>query len=337
MPESALTQKKLTYAESVNHALRRALTDDPTTLLFGEDVAVPGGVFGVTKGLRKRFGERVFDTPISESAILGGAVGASMVGRRPIVEIMWADFAFVAFDQIVNQAANVRYLNRGKLTAPLTIRTQQGTGPGACAQHSQSIETLFAHIPGLHVCMPTTHQDAHDLLLASIAADDPAIVIENRNLYHGAKEEVTLGRPIPSVGGAVVRRLGTDLTVATWGAMQHKVLEAAERLEAEHGISAEVIDMRWMRPLDVDSVAESVGRTGALAVVHEASQFAGLGAELVASIVERGIEMRRPPLRIATPDVRIPAAPTLLEAVVPGVDDIVARVHQHIAQPAATQ
>ncbi|MFI2561093.1 alpha-ketoacid dehydrogenase subunit beta [Nocardia farcinica] len=326
MPDLTPTQKNLTFAESVNRALHRAMTEDPTTLLFGEDVAVPGGVFGVTKGLRKMFGDRVFDTPISEAAILGGAVGAALVGRRPVVEIMWADFALVAFDQIVNQAANVRYINRGTLTAPLTVRTQQGSGPGACAQHSQNLEALFAHIPGLEVCMPATHQDAHDLLLASIATDDPAIVIENRNLYHGARQPVTLGGPIPAVGGAATRRPGTDLTVATWGAIQHKVLDAAEQLDREHGISAEVIDMRWLRPLDIDTVADSVERTGDLAVVHEAHQFAGLGAELLASLAELGVATRRPPIRIATPDARIPAAPSLLEAVIPGVDTIVERI-----------
>ncbi|MEV4129973.1 transketolase C-terminal domain-containing protein [Nocardia sp. NPDC049707] len=327
------TRKELTYAESVNRALRRAMTDDPTTLLFGEDVAIPGGVFGVTKGLRKMFGDRVFDTPISESAILGGAVGAALVGRRPIVEIMWADFALVAFDQIVNQAANVRYINRGTLTAPLTIRTQQGNGPGACAQHSQNLEALFAHIPGLEVCMPATHQDAHDLLLAAIASDDPTIVIENRNLYHTTRQPVTLDGPIPIPGGAATRRSGTDLTIATWGAIQHKVLDAAEQLDRDHGISVEVIDMRWLRPLDIDTVAKSVERTGVLAVVHEAHQFAGLGAEVLASIAELGIATRRPPIRIATPDARIPAAPSLLQAVVPGTDTIVNRVRTLMESP----
>jgi pyruvate/2-oxoglutarate/acetoin dehydrogenase E1 component len=160
--------KAVTFGKSVNLALRRALTDTPETIFYGEDVAIPGGVFGVTRGLHKEFGNRVFDTPISESAILGSAVGAALVGMRPIVEVMWADFTLVALDQLVNQAANVRYLSRGRLKAALTVRTQQGTGPGACAQHSQSLETLMAHIPGLQVCMPATVQDAYDLLLTSI-------------------------------------------------------------------------------------------------------------------------------------------------------------------------
>lgn len=335
MPDIA-DSKQLTYAESVNRALRRALDEDPTTLLFGEDVAIPGGVFGVTKGLHKLFGDRVFDTPISESAILGGAVGAALVGRRPIVEIMWADFALVAFDQIANQAANVRYINRGTLNAPITIRTQQGSGPGACAQHSQNLETLFAHIPGIEVCMPATHQDAYDLLLTSIHRNDPTIVIENRNLYHGPKQPVRLGGSVQTLGGAAIRRPGSDVTIATWGAIQHSVLAAADTLEREHAVSVEVLDMRWLRPLDIDSVANSIERTGHLAVVHEAHQFAGLGAELIASVTERGIITRRPPVRIATPDVRIPAAPTLLSAVIPGTDTIVERIRALISSPVPT-
>ncbi|AKS31005.1 alpha-ketoacid dehydrogenase subunit beta [Mycolicibacterium goodii] len=318
MPE----QRQLTYAESVNAALRRALDEDPTTLLFGEDIAIPGGVFGVTKGLRKQFGDRVFDTPISESAILGGAVGAALVGRRPIVEIMWADFSLVAFDQIVNQAANVRYVSRGRLTAPITIRTQQGTAPGACAQHSQSLEALFAHIPGLQVCMPVTHQDAHDLLLSAVHSDDPTIVIENRTLYHGRKEPVDLGAAVGDVGGARVRREGAHLTIVTWGAMLHEALSAAADLEAQ-GIDTEVIDMRWIRPLDIETVLDSLAKTGNLLVVHEAHVVGGVGAEIVAAVAESGIELRNPPVRIGMPDARIPAAPSLLAALAPGRSHIV--------------
>lgn len=309
-------QRELSYAESVNAALRRALTEDPTTLLFGEDVAIPGGVFGVTKGLRKTFGDRVFDTPISESAILGGAVGAAMVGRRPIVEIMWADFSLVALDQIINQAANVRYVSRGRLTAPITIRTQQGTAPGACAQHSQSLEALFAHIPGLHVCMPATHQDAYDLLLAAVDSDDPTIVIENRTLYHGRKETVDLGGPIGSIGGAAVRREGRDLTIVTWGAMQHEVLTAAAQLE-DDGIDTEVIDLRWIRPLDMRTVLDSITKTRNLLVVHEAHTIGGVGAEILAAVAESGVELAHRPVRLGMPAVRIPAAPSLLEALRP--------------------
>ncbi|MFD1507186.1 acetoin dehydrogenase [Georgenia yuyongxinii] len=309
-------QNSLTYAQSVNAALREALSAIPNTLLFGEDVALPGGVFGVTKGLHKDFGERVFDTPISESAILGGAVGSALVGMRPIVEIMWADFSLVALDQLVNQAANVRYVSRGQLSAPITVRTQQGTGPGACAQHSQSLETFFAHVPGLQVCMPASAQDAYDLLRTAIRSDDPTIVIENRNLYHGPKEQVTTGGAVQSLGGAQVRRPGSDVTIVSWGSMVRTALEAADALAAE-GVSAEVVDLRWIRPLDITTVLTSVTRTRRLLVVHEAHQFLGVGAEIVAAVAESGIELLSRPVRLGAPDVRIPAAPSLLAAVIP--------------------
>jgi pyruvate/2-oxoglutarate/acetoin dehydrogenase E1 component len=321
----------VTFARAVNLALRRALSQTPQTILYGEDVGVPGGVFGVTRGLRKEFGERVFDTPISESAILGSAVGAALVGLRPIVEVMWADFSLVALDQLVNQAANVRYVSRGRLTAPITVRTQQGTGPGACAQHSQSLEALFAHIPGLQVCMPATVQDAYDLLLAGIYSDDPTIVIENRGFYHKLSQELVSAGDIQPVGGARLRRSGEDLTIATWGAMQYRVLEAAEQLDTL-GIRAEVIDMRWLRPLDTASVRESVARTGRLMVVHEAHRFMGLGAEIVADVVESGVALKAPPSRVGVPDVRIPAAPTLLDAVLPSVAGIVAQARRTVGE-----
>lgn len=313
--------KTLSYAEAVNAALARALEERPEALLFGEDVAVPGGVFGVTKGLARRFGDRVFDTPISESAILGGAIGAAMVGRRPIVEIMWADFSLVALDQLVNQAANVRYVTRGRLRAPMTVRTQQGSAPGACAQHSQSLEAIFAHVPGLQVCMPATAQDAYDLLLAAIATDDPTIVIENRTLYHGEKVPVALGGEVQEIGRAAVRRQGDAVTVVTWGAIQHRVLDAADRL-ARTGVSVEVIDLRWIRPFDLDAVVASVQKTGRLVVVHEAHTTGGFGAEVVSRVVELGIPLRSAPLRVGTPPVRIPAAVRLAEQVIPSVDRI---------------
>jgi pyruvate dehydrogenase E1 component beta subunit len=322
MPDSA---SGLTYAGAVNAALTRALAEIPETLVFGEDVAAPGGVFGVTRGLKKAFGDRVFDTPISESAILGAAIGAAMMGRRPIAEIMWIDFSLVALDQIVNQAANVRYVSRGQATAPLTIRTQQGSAPGACAQHSQSLEAFFAHVPGLRVCMPSTPQDAYDLLLAAIWCDDPALVIENRTLYHGAKSAVTTGTPVQPPAGARIVQPGFDATLVTWGAMTLRALEAASEC-AGNGVSVEVIDMRWLRPLDMDSVLASVRRTGRLAVAHEAHLTGGVGAEIVARVAESGIRLSAAPVRIATPDVRIPAAPTLAAAVIPSARQIAGTV-----------
>jgi pyruvate/2-oxoglutarate/acetoin dehydrogenase E1 component len=323
----------LTYAQSVNAALKRALADIPETLLFGEDVGVPGGVFGVTKGLTAEFGNRVFDTPISEAAILGGAVGAALMGRRPIVEIMWADFSLVALDQIINQAANVRYVSRGRLTAPITIRTQQGTGPGACAQHSQSLEALFAHIPGLVVGMPATSQDAHDMLLSAIHCDDPTIVIENRSLYHGARTAVTTDGPVEPVGGARVRRSGSDVTVVTWGAMSATALEAADDL-AEDGINIEIIDMRWLRPLDMPAVFDSLRKTGRLVVLHEAHTVGGVGAEIVAAVAESDVRLDARPVRIGMAPSRIPAAPSLLGALLPGKADVTTAVRTLLGRPA---
>lgn len=321
MPETVA----LTYAGAANAALDRLLSESADVLLYGEDVALPGGVFGVSKGLRAKYGERVFDTPISESAILGSAIGAALFGARPIVEIMWSDFLLVALDQLVNQAANVRYLSRGAAVAPITVRTQQGTQPGACAQHSQSLEALLAHIPGLLVCMPANAQDAYDLLLAAAAADDPVVVIENRNLYHGAKQPVRLGQPAEAVGGARIVRAGTDVTLVSWGASVLTALAAADTLAAE-GVSVEVVDARWISPFDWETTVDSVTRTGRLVVLHEANLTGGFGAEVVAGVCERGVPQRSAPVRIAMPDVRIPAAPTLLAALLPSAEVVIERV-----------
>lgn len=312
-------ERKLTYGEAANAALRRCLEDLPETLLYGEDVALPGGVFGVTKGLQKTFGGRVFDTPISESAILGSAVGASMFGRRPIVEIMWIDFSLVAFDQIVNQLVNVRYISQGRLTAPVTIRTQQGSAPGACAQHSQNLEAFFLHVPGIRVCMPSTAQDAYDLLVASVHSDDPVVVIENRTLYSQGKQEVVVDGPVQEIGGSRLRREGTDVSVVTWGGMTARVLAAADRL-AQEGVEVEVLETVWLNPFDDAAVDQTVRKTGKVAVVHEANLTGGFGAEVVARVAERGLPLRVAPRRIGVPDVRLPAAPVLAEALVPSAD-----------------
>lgn len=320
MPNSGLT-----YAEAANAALRRALNERQECIVFGEDVAIPGGVFGVTKGLHRDYGDRVFDTPISESAMLGAAVGAALMGMRPVVEIMWIDFTLVAFDQLVNQAANARYVSRGRLSAPITVRTQQGSQPGACAQHSQSLEALLTHIPGIRVCLPSTAQDAHDLLLSAIWCDDPVVVIENRNLYFAGRHAVDTSGAVQPVGGAVVRRPGADVTLLSWGATVGHALAAADLLVAD-SVQAEVIDARWLSPFDFDAVLRSVRKTGRLAIAHEANMTGAFSAEVVARIAESGVPLRTPPVRIGAPDVRIPAAPSLLSAVIPDGGSIATRV-----------
>jgi pyruvate/2-oxoglutarate/acetoin dehydrogenase E1 component len=318
MPEETM---KVNYSGAVNAALRRVLAEVPETLLYGEDVGKPGGVHGVTRGLWKEFGDRVFDTPISESAILGSAVGAAMMGRRPIVEIMWADFFLVALDQMINQAANVRYVSEGRLTAPLVVRTQQGGSPGSCAQHSQSLEALFLHTPGLRVAMPSTPQDAYDIMVSAVHCDDPVVVFDNRTLYFGEKQEIVVGRPPAPIGGSRVRRTGAAATVVTWGAMTHRVLAAADRL-AERSVPVTVIETPWLNPFDTSAVIASVERTGGrLAVVHEANTTAGFGAEVVTRVAEAGV-LRGRPVRIGVPDSRIPAAPQLASALIPDEDGI---------------
>lgn len=313
---------ELSYAQAVNAALHRLLTEVPETILYGEDVGKAGGIFGVTKNLKDAFGERVFDTPISETAMLGAAVGAAMTGLRPIVEIMWIDFTLVAMDQIVNQAANVRYVSAGRLHAPLTIRTQQGHLPGSCAQHSQNLEALYAHIPGLRVGLAATAQDAYSMLLSAVRCDDPTLIIENRGLYHGEKKQVTIGGMIEPVGGAVIMRPGTDLTILSWSAMLHQAMAAAERL-AEKGIAAEVINARWLNPFDWATLFASVRKTGRLIVAHEAVLTGGFGAEVAARVgSELFGQLRAPVERIGTLDSRIPSAPHLQRALIPDAAQI---------------
>ena len=324
--ETNTTAANLNYLLAVNAGLRRALDERPEVIVYGEDVGKGGGIFGATRGLRDSFGERVFDTPISESAILGSALGAAMMGMRPVVEIMWIDFSLVAMDQIVNQIANAAYVSQGEWTAPLVIRTQQGYLPGACAQHAQNLEAYYAHTPGLRVGMPYSVQDAHDMLLSAVDSDDPVLIIENRSLYFRSREHVALNNPIEPIGTARVAREGTAMTVVSWSAMVGVVLEAAEVL-AKEGIDVEVIDLRWLNPLDENAIFESVRKTERFAVVHEANQTGGFGAELVARVVENCIgSLDAAPKRIATPDLRIPAAPHLQQAVIPQVADVVERL-----------
>jgi pyruvate/2-oxoglutarate/acetoin dehydrogenase E1 component len=323
---------KMTFGAAANAALRRAFTEFPEALYFGEDVGKQGGIFGTTKGLQKDFGaDRIFDTPISETAMIGAAVGASMAGMRPIVEIMWIDFSLVAVDQIINQAANVRYVSAGRLHAPMTIRTQQGALPGSCAQHSQNLEALYAHVPGLRVGLPSTGTDAYAMLLAAVACDDPVLIIENRGLYFGTEYDVAIDAAIEDIGGARIRCTGEDLTIVSWSAMMHRVLEAAETVRGE-GITADVIDARWLNPFDGDLLFASVRKTKRLLVVHEANVTGGFGAEIAARANEELFgSLAAPVRRLGVPDSRIPAAPQLQAALIPSVAGIAAAIRDMVA------
>lgn len=317
---------EMTYIAAVNEALRAELESDKRTLFYGEDVGKSGGIFGAAKNLHRDFGdERVFDTPIAESAILGSAVGAAINGLKPIVEIMWADFMLVALDQLINQAANVRYITGGQSAVPMVMRTQQGATPGSCAQHSQSLEALLAHVPGLKVCLPATPQDAYDLLRQAAADSDPCVVIEARGLYP-TKGLVSTDGPIAPVGTAKLHREGDAIALITWGAMLHQTMAAADQL-SKNDIEASVLDLRWLSPLDEKAIREVVRNCGGRAlIVHEAVKTGGFGAEIVARVMELCSDL--PTLivqRLATPDVRIPAAPHLQAALIPDAGAIAAK------------
>ena len=315
---------ELKYIDAVNRALRTALEDDQSVLVYGEDVGNAGGIFGGTRYLQRDFGEaRVFDTPIAENAILGSAVGAAMCGMKPVVEIMWADFLFVALDQIVNQAANIRYLTQGKVSCPMVVRTQQGATPGSCAQHSQSIEALLAHVPGLKVGLAATPGDAYAMLRAAIDDPDPVVVIEARGLYQ-TKGDVALTEGSEGVGKAKLRREGSDIALVTWGTMVPQVLDAAETL-AGQGIEASVLDLRWLNPLDEAALVDVVRAAGGRAlIVHEAVRTGGFAGEISLRLTEllQGEELALDIRRHTTPDVRMPSSAVLQAALLPSGDSI---------------
>ena len=326
------TVKSISYIQAVNEALLRELTTRPELLVYGEDVGQSGGIFGASRGLQKAFGEdRVFDTPISESAILGSAIGAALMGMKPVVEIMWADFTLVALDQIVNQAANVRYISGGRSGAPIVVRTQQGATPGSCAQHSQSLEALFAHIPGLRIAVPATPQDAYSLLRTAIAVPDPCIVLESRRLYQ-TTGEVHFTDVIEPMGRSLLRKSGSDVVIVTWGTCVQIALEAAAKL-AEERVDVAVLDLRWLCPLDDEGLHTAVrNASGKVIVLHEANQTGGFGAEIVARIHESlrdqtGLIVTR----VATPDMRIPAAPILQREILPTAEKVVIEVQRLLA------
>lgn len=330
--------REMNYITAVNAALHAELAADARTLVYGEDVGKAGGIFGAAKNLQREFGAgRVFDTPIAENAILGSAIGAALAGLRPIVEIMWADFVFVAFDQLINQAANVRYLTGGRNTVPMVVRMQQGVTPGSCAQHSQSIEALLAHIPGLKLALAATPDDAYALLRAAAADPDPCIVIEARGLYQmNGMVHITDGAE--AAGKARLHRQGHAAVVITWGTMLHAALGAAASL-AEAGVEISVLDLRWPNPLDDAAMAAAIRSSGGrVLIVHEAVRTGGFAAEIAMRIQERFPEVLRAPVRrLTTPDIRIPASPVLQAAVLPNAATIAQAVRALVAdEPAAS-
>lgn len=314
---SSSTELGLRYSQAITNGLADALEADERVILLGIDVGAGGGIFTVTRGLHERFGSgRVLDTPISEMGYVGAAVGAAMTGLRPIVEIMFMDFIGVCLDPIMNQAAKLHYMSSGALEIPIVFRTQTGAGRAAGAQHSQSLEAMLAHIPGLKVVMPATVTDAHDLLVAATEDPNPVVYIENRRLYgmRGTSGE----DPLP-IGRARVARAGDDVTVVTWGQMLRECLSAAEQATG----SLEIIDLRSLVPLDMETVLESATRTGRVLIVHEAVQDFGAGAELAARIGEELFDLLRVPVRrIGSPAVPMPFSPDLERSLLPGAATI---------------
>lgn len=315
----------MTYSEAVREALAIAMERDERVFIMGEDVGTYGGAFGVTGDLIHRIGEdRVRDTTISELGIVGLGVGAAMTGMRPIVEIQFSDFTAQAMDQIANQAAKIHFMLGGAVTVPLVIRAPGGSGTGAAAQHSQSLEAWFAHIPGLKVVMPATADDAKGLLLSAIDDPNPVIVIEHKLLYK-TSGEVRPGDTRVPIGVAEVRRTGGDLTIVATGVEVSRSLEAAEILAAE-GIEATVVDPRTLKPLDTETIIAEVIKTGRVLLVQEAVKTLGFMSEVAAvlSETEAFVHLRAPIKRLAGLDIPIPYAPQLERAAVPQVDDIVA-------------
>ncbi|MFN8532555.1 MAG: alpha-ketoacid dehydrogenase subunit beta [Dehalococcoidia bacterium] len=315
----------ISYAQALNEALREEMRRDRSVFVMGEDVAAwgGGGVFGVTRGLADEFGlDRVRDTPISEEAIVAVAVGAAASGSRPVVELMYVDFIGLAMEPLVNQAAKLRYMFGGKASVPMVLRTQQGAGRGNAAQHSQSLEAWFCHIPGLKVVTPSTPADAKGLLIAAIRDDNPVVFLEHKLLY-GVKGPVPEGSYTIPLGRADIKRPGKHVTVIGIHTMVHKALEAAERL-AEEGIELEVIDPRTLAPLDDETIVQSVKKTGRLIVSHEAATSGGFGAEIVTRVIEQAFDyLDARPVRVCAKDVPIPYSEVLEHSALPQTDDLV--------------
>ncbi|MDD3776756.1 MAG: alpha-ketoacid dehydrogenase subunit beta [Actinomycetota bacterium] len=318
--------RKITYLEAIREAMQQMMRKDKDVFLLGEDIAEYGGAFGVTVGMLEEFGpERIRNTPISEAAIVGTGIGSAVTGMRPIAEIMFSDFLTIAMDQIVNQAAKIRYQFGGKARVPLVIRTAGGGGTGAAEQHSQSLESLFAHIPGLKVVMPSCPYDAKGLLISSVYDGNPIIFIEHKLLYKNRQCMQEVPEPMYKIplGKADIKREGTEVTVVATSHMVTKSLQAAEILSQEQGIEAEVIDLRTLRPLDTGLVLQSLQKTKRLLCVEEAPIFGGFMGEVAAQLAQEGFDwLDAPPVRIAGKNCPVPYSLVLEQEMIPDTDRI---------------
>ncbi len=326
---------ELTYRAAVAAGIAQEMRRDRSVVLLGEDVGAAGGVFKLTEGLFDEFGpRRVRDTPISEQAIIGAAMGAAMTGLRPVAELMFSDFFAVTWDMVANQIAKTRYMTDGQVALPLVIRTANGAGLRFGAQHSQSVENWAMAIPGLKVVAPSTPADMHGLLAAAIRDPDPVIVCEHKALF-AIKGEVPDGDHVVPLGQAAIVREGADCTVVALAAMVPRALEAAERLAADDGIDAEVIDLRCLVPLDTQAILRSVAKTSRLFTVEENPRLCGWGAEIVSIVADEGFySLDAPPVRITTPHVPLAAAPVLEDLAVPSVERIAATIKRRLGDAA---
>jgi 2-oxoisovalerate dehydrogenase E1 component beta subunit len=317
-----------TYLEAISDGLREEMRRDDRVLVIGEDVGVYGGAFKATKGFQEEFGEwRVIDAPLAETAIVGACTGAAMMGLRPVAEMQFADFISCCWDHLVTIAAKQHW--RTGTSVPIVVRCPSGGGFSGGPFHSQNPESSFAHIPGLKIVCPSTPADAKGLLIQSIRDENPVLYFEHKHLYRRIKDEVPEGDITVPFGVARVARPGDDLTLVTWGAMVHTACAAAEQAEAEHDISAEVIDLRTIMPWDREAVLQSVARTGKALVLHEDTRTAGFGAEIAATIGEEVFEdLDAPVVRLTAPDTPVPFSPPLEQRFIPQVDDVLAAVHK---------
>jgi pyruvate dehydrogenase E1 component beta subunit len=322
---------ELTYRAAIAGAIAQEMDRDPSVVLIGEDIGAAGGVFKLTEGLFDRFGpERVRDTPISEQAIIGAAMGAAMTGLRPIAELMFSDFFAVTWDMVVNQIAKTRYMTDGQVALPLVLRTANGAGLRFGAQHSQSIENWAMAVPGLKVVAPSNPADMFGLLAAAIRDPDPVIVCEHKALF-AIKGEVPGGEHVVPLGQAAIARPGSDATIVALAAMVPRAVEAADRLAAEHGIDAEVIDLRTLIPLDAQAILRSVAKTSRLFTVEENPRVGGWGAEIVALVADEVFySLDAPIVRITTPNIPLPSAANLEDLALPSVDRIVATIKRRL-------